>query len=511
MHRPLERDECASLMGERAGRGWGVGGNHQMNTSYMHSSGALVLDLADVRLMDRAPSSQLVPEQPAGADAAGDSGGPTHNHNEDDDDDDDQGGAAGAAMPTDAAGAGAADGGNVSRWSLGSGIVADSDVGRLSIGLNEVPPAAKCKRHRHTPVVHCSLIFEGRCGTEPGRLCRPLGDAGSARARQRRGAPVPQGYVGARAPCSGPASDSNPCHDRHARHAVSHACPPDPRRARASHASHAVDPVPRRHGYAVLRRTMRAMLTLGEGGRAIIIPAAGRSSAKRAAPRATTKSTGYPGTKDARACTEAQGCFDRRGPMAHTELEAAYEREKERRHQATAALERRARLLSTSLARHGGSNPWDAAAGMGGLFLGGGSGGGMGGGDDDDSDDELGALAPDADGPGAGAMPAGDAAVPIDMDVGGSGSGGDDGAYDPWGAAPPLATAAMDAAASAEPAPADTTATHISSYEELCRLRIVRGSAPCCARPRVSANLVEWARTRTWRARTGMSSSWRRR
>lgn len=140
-----------------------------------------------------------------------------------------------------------------------------------------------------------------------------------------------------------------------------------------------------------------------------------------------------------------------------TELESLSQKEQERRHKATASLTQRLRQLSTSLP-HAGLNPWNlaalqAAAQPDGLF-----GGGPDDSDDDDDADQ-GALPPAGE---DGAAPAEDAS----NDFGGAGSNGFD--YDFPPSAAPASGPAGDAHADQHPS------AHISSYEELCRLRIVR-------------------------------------
>ena len=216
--------------------------------------------------------------------------------------------------------------------------------------------------------------------------------------------------------------------------------------------------------------------------------AAGRSAAKRAVVKVASKSTTFPGTAPGprpgpRAAVShclrvGRGC----GRCAHAELEGVYQREKERRQKATAALDRRARMLSTTFSRRGGSNPWDlaamaAATRPGGLSAGAGADA-LGG---DDSDDDMGGLggggyddhdaapaptsAPSADDAGAAAS--------RDMDQHDKGGYDDDdddhlpmGGSDVW-------SGSARAAQEADKQPS----THVSSYEELCRLRIVRERA----------------------------------
>ena len=141
-----------------------------------------------------------------------------------------------------------------------------------------------------------------------------------------------------------------------------------------------------------------------------------------------------------------------------TELESLSQKEQERRHKATASLTQRLRQLSTSLP-HAGLNPWNlaalqAAAQPDGLF-----GGGADDSDDDDDDAGRGVLPPAGE---DGAAPAEDAG----NDFGGGGSDGFD--YDFPPPAAPADGSAGDAHTDEHPS------AHISSYEELCRLRIVR-------------------------------------
>ena len=147
----------------------------------------------------------------------------------------------------------------------------------------------------------------------------------------------------------------------------------------------------------------------------------------------------------------------------------------ERRHKATATQDRRARLLSTTLSRLG-RNPWDLAAmevaathPEGFLEATGGSRG-----DGDDSDDDG---APTSGGlpdilPGEGMPPPGGlpADVPAEGLAPGSGAGASAGA---GGWDPAMADAAGNAADDGT-AFVSANAAHVSTYEELCRLRIVR-------------------------------------
>ena len=133
-------------------------------------------------------------------------------------------------------------------------------------------------------------------------------------------------------------------------------------------------------------------------------------------------------------------------------------------------MDRRARLLSTTLPRRGG-NPWDlaamaAAARPGGIFA------GDDGHDDNDSDDEMGGLGPNGSGGDAPQPESNSAAAPAPVE-------GIPSAEPDYGYGDDRTDGTEWPANHPDDAPVAGNA-HVSSYEELCRLRIVREGA-CAA------------------------------
>ena len=210
-----------------------------MNTSMIHSSGALVLDITDLRLMDRnqaSAGSNIASAPDAQSDdlTGGDQGGgygspggpvPMTVANDDDDDDDHAGHSghlpAGAGVGNDATGRWSLgtsrrrDGSVIllkpsSSWNIGqvrdailrvcdgagSGIILDSDMGRMSTGLNEVRPGHRRELATLVGSWRLNTVYArsggAPFGPELDRLCRPVGDAGPSCRRRARRASVPE-------------------------------------------------------------------------------------------------------------------------------------------------------------------------------------------------------------------------------------------------------------------------------------------------------------------------------
>ena len=199
-----------------------------MNTSMMHSSGALVLDITDLRLMDRDRATAVAAAAAATNgqdDYVGGGGYDSPPRANADDDDDDTTGAdhGGAAMQTDARGP--LPGNDATgRWSLGTAKAPRGSPLRpsaLTRRMAGAPPGREqalassstatwdaCQpvstRSVEALPIDVDLLpgphvltpgFGAHITTEPDRLRRPVGDAGSACGHRQPGAALPQRCV----------------------------------------------------------------------------------------------------------------------------------------------------------------------------------------------------------------------------------------------------------------------------------------------------------------------------